>query len=191
MERRGGVFGEALTRLIEGATQGREIASQALGPEGWLRIEAEIEAETRWVRIGLDFRASAELSRPGHEGLYLHPFTLTLSSQGRRIDEWSDALSLHWGTFPFECGPNHRRGQGAESFRVAGRLALLDVCVPRGAVIEVHLRLPWRDRDKREGFEADSRLDLAVLRVCTLSRAGRLVGEPALERVIIDSSGDL
>lgn len=185
MDRRRGVFGEALDRVIGNATRGRVVASQALGREGWLRVEAELDAEGGWVQIGLDFRLEAELSRPGHEGLFLHPFTLTLGCDGRRVDEWSDALSRHWDTFPSECVPNHKRGQGAETFRVEGRLALLDVCVPRGAVLEAHLQLPWRDREKREGFEADSRLDLAVLRICRLSRAGRLLGAPGLERVII------
>ena len=190
MDRNRGVFGEGLTRVLETMTQGSEIASQALGRDGWLHIEAETGFRDtpdagQWFQISLDFALEAQLSREGTTGLYLHPFTLTLSSEGARVDEWSDALSNHWDGFPTETRPDHRRGQGAAILHTGGSLALLDVWAPSGAVLEVHLRLPWRDREKRQGFEADSRLDLAVLRISTLSRAARLVRTPGLEQVIV------
>lgn len=185
MDRRRGVLGDALTRLIGSMTLGREVAGEPLGREGWLRLEAELPRATSWYQISLDFSAVAEVSRPGHVGLFLHPFTLTLSAGGSRINEWSDSLSRHWGGLASRWTPNRQRGQGAETLRVGGQLSLLDLRTTGREILEIHLRIPWSDHDKREGFEASSRLEVATLRVSTLSRAGRLLRTPGLERVLI------
>ena len=190
MDRRRGSLGEGLTHLIESLTRGSEIAAEPLGPEGWLRIEAELgfAGAGPWYQISLDFSVTTELAQPGHTDLYLHPFTLTLGCGGIRAGEWSDALSRHWEALPSQCVANHRRGQGAETLRVQGRLALLDVHAASAEILDLHLRLAWSDRDKREGFEASSRLDRAVLRLSTLGRAGRLLRPPGLESVMVDSA---
>ncbi len=184
----GGVHGGALARAIAACTRGRTLAEARLGREGWVRLEVECHdaGGARWVQIELEFAAVATLSRPGREGLFLHPFALTLSCNGERAGDWDDTLSAHWGGLVRRGAPD-LVGQGAERLEISGTLPLVDLRLPTTGVLEVHVKLPWRDRDKREGFEASSELEHAAVRVATLGVAARVFGRRGLERVQIGS----
>ncbi len=186
MGRRGGGLGSAIARAFSAWTPGHTLAEEPLGRAGWLRLEVE-SSEPTWARVELSFSATATLSRPGHEGLFLHPFALTLSTNGETVGAWDDTLSAHWDLLIRHVRTEHaeRRdhsGQGAERLEVGGSLPLVDVRLPAG-LLEIHLKLPWHDRDKREGFEASSELGVASLRVSSLGALGRMFGTRALERV--------
>ncbi len=165
-----------------GIGPGREIAREELGEAGWFHIG--LHSRGRWgrTRLHIALEASGEftLAQLGLEGLFLHPFSLELSMQGEPVGEWSDTLSRYWA-------PQLRTKEGGPTlrYRFGGRFPLLDLELPARTDFELHFRCPRSDREKRDGFEATSRLEHAVVRVYSQSALRRLVAEPGYDSAVL------
>lgn len=168
-----------------GIAPGRRVAFEALGPEGWARLGATSRGLVRSrLHVSLDYHALVELFQPGLSGLFLHPFSLTLSSGGCVLEEWSDTLSRFWH-LKAKTASGTPSSRQSPRFEAKGRLPLLDLDLPARSEFELHLRLPWQDRDKREGFEAFSHLESAILSVYAQGWMRRLWSEPGLEHAVV------